>query len=113
MQYRSLLDQSGKEGYRLVARIGEFHDCEKRCIEVIRLRLFGVQHLNWVGTARDGEDGATEKVLGELFCVECGRCHNDLKVGPSLDSPCERHQPQLYWNTAITYSLADQTKHLL
>lgn len=44
--------------------------------QVVSLWLSGVKNLDGISSARDGEDGSLEEVLGELDRVECGRCHN-------------------------------------
>ena len=44
--------------------------------QIVRLRLPGVQHLDWVSSARNGENRSLEEVLRELDGVEGGRCHD-------------------------------------
>lgn len=58
----------------------DLHDRDEAGIQVVCLRLFGVENLHWVGSARDGEDGSLKEVLGELDGIQGGGGHDELHV---------------------------------
>ena len=48
------------------------HDVIKDGIyQIIRFRFSCVEHLNGISSARNGEDGSLEEVLGEFDGVKC------------------------------------------
>ena len=50
----------------------DLHDSDETGIQVVRLRLFGVENLHWVSSSWDGEDGRFIEILRELHGVQCG-----------------------------------------
>ena len=60
------------------------HDGNKRGVEVVAFRLFGIKHFDRIGSSGDGEDRAFVEILGELFSVEGRRGDDDLEVWSSL-----------------------------
>lgn len=70
----------------------DLHDGDETGIQVVCLRLFGVEHLHWVGTPWDGEDGRFVEVLRELDGIKCGRSHNEFHVRAFLHRLKEREE---------------------
>lgn len=72
----------------------DLHDGDQTGIQVISLRLFSVQHLYWVSTAWNGENGGLVEILGELHSVQRSGCHNQLHVCALLYSLCKKNPTQ-------------------
>lgn len=56
------------------------HDSDETGVEIVCLRLFGVEDLHWVRSAWDGEDRCFIEILRELHSVQCGGCNDQLHV---------------------------------
>lgn len=58
------------------------HDGYETGVQVVRLRLLGVEHLDGKRPARYREDGRLEEVLRELDGVQGGRGDDQLELRP-------------------------------
>lgn len=63
----------------------DLHDGDEAGVQVVRLRLSGVENFHWVCSPWDGEDWGFVKVLGEFHGVQGRRGHDQLHVSALLD----------------------------
>ena len=68
------------------AKYISLHDGDETSVQIVCLRLPAVHDLDGEGSARNGEDGRLEEVLGELDSVQRGRGDDQFQLGSRLNT---------------------------
>jgi hypothetical protein len=76
-----------EEDEDIAGRLGkmDLHNGDEAGVHVVGLGLLGVKDLDGEGVSGNGEDGASEEVLGELLGVEGGGGNDELEIGSPFD----------------------------